>query len=407
MDEKTPMTSLPYGRQWITEEDIQAVVEVLRSGWITQGPRIEAFEEILAKEVEAKEAVVCSSGTAALHLMALSLEMGDEDVVIVPSLTFLATANAARFTGTRVIFCDIDSKTFNLDLNHLESLMKKLKGKKKVVIPVHFAGLPCPMETVGELAERYGWLVLEDGCHALGATYPTRSGKSHKVGKGCHSLMTAFSFHPVKAITTGEGGAVTTNDPKIAARLRRLRNHGTLRDPSAFQFPHMGIEAGKPNPWYYEMVELGFNYRMTDIQAALGISQIKRLPFFIHRRETISNRYRHAFESHPYLTFQEIPPGYRSAWHLFVILIAFEDIGKSRRQVMEELRALGILTQVHYLPLHLHPYYRHLLGTGENDLPGAESYYRKALSIPLFPAMTDEDVERVIQAIYKVIKPVG
>ena len=398
------MKTIPYGRQWITEADIEAVTAVLRSGWITQGPRIEAFEKELAKAVGAKHAVVCASGTAALHLMMLSLGLGEGDVVMTSPLTFLATANAARFTGANVAFCDIDPKTFNLDPGRLETVLKTVKGRKVMVLPVHFAGLPCEMAAIRQIADRHGGIVLEDGCHALGASYAAGE-ETVKVGSCAHSRMTAFSFHPVKAITTGEGGAVTTNDAELAQRLRRFRNHGTTKNPKQFQYPALAFENNAPNPWYYEMAELGYNYRMTDIQAALGISQLRRLHHFIERRREIAEGYRQAFSRNPFISFQEIPKGARSAWHLFVLLIDFEKIGKSRRQIMTELQERGILTQVHYLPLHLQPYYRKTLRTKPGDFPHAEAYYAKALSIPLFPAMTDEAVERVVHAVDEVIRP--
>ncbi len=395
---------IPYGRQWITEEDVEAVAQVLRSGWITQGPRIEAFEKALVDTTGAHYAVACSSGTAALHLICLALGLNEEDVVVTTPLTFLATANAARFVGARVVFCDIDPLTFNLDPNRFETIAKKATGRKKVVIPVHFAGLPCNMERIRTLAENDGWLVIEDGCHALGASYDAGSGNPVKVGSCTHSVMTAFSFHPVKSITTAEGGAVTTNDPELVQRLKQFRNHGTVREPERFQHPELGFDRGVPNPWYYEMTELGYNYRMTDLQAALGRSQLQRLPSFLQRREEIVSRYREAFDENPLLDFQVIPAGVVSANHLFVLLIDFEKLGKSRRQVMEGLRTRGVLTQVHYLPLHLQPYYQQELGTKPGDFPNAEAYYKKALSIPLFPAMSDENVDTVIQAVNEIVK---
>ena len=398
------MNPIPYGRQWITEEEIEAVVRVLRSGWITQGPQIEAFEKALANTTGARYAVACSSGTAALHLICLALGLSEEDVVVTTPMTFLATANCARFVGANVVFCDIDPETFNLDPNALEVIMKRVKGRKKIVIPVHFAGLPCDMARIRALAETHGWLVVTDGCHALGASYSHGADRNIMVGACRDASMTAFSFHPVKSITTAEGGAVTTNDPELAQRLKQFRNHGTVRDPKRYQFPDLGLDQGVPNPWYYEMTELGFNYRLTDLQAALGISQLQRLPSFLERRLEIVRQYLEAFAENPLLGFQAVPEGTTSANHLFVLLIDFEKLGKSRRQVMEELRSRGVLTQVHYLPLHLQPYYRQALGTKPGDFPNAEAYYKKALSIPLFPAMSDGDVAAVIQAVRDVIK---
>ncbi len=397
------MNPIPYGRQSISEEDIQAVVDVLRSDWITQGPRITEFEAALADSVGAADAVACSSGTAALHLIMCALGLGPEDVVVTTPLTFLATANAARFTSARVVFCDIDPETFNLDPNRFEAIAKEATGRKKVVVPVHFAGLPCDMPAIHGIADRYGWMVVEDGCHALGAAYENATGEETKVGASRDSLMTAFSFHPVKAITTGEGGAVTTNDPGLASRLRQFRNHGTEKNPEKFRYPEFGMDGEAPNPWYYEMTVLGYNYRMTDLQAALGRSQLERLSRFIRRRREIAQRYQAAFADIPLIRFQKIPAGYHSAWHLFVLLIDFKKLGKSRCAVMESLRENGVLTQVHYLPLHLQPYYRDTLGTGPVDFPNAEAYYERALSIPLFPAMAAEDVARVIQAVREVL----
>ncbi len=389
---------LPYARQHITQEDIDAVTEVLRSDWLTQGPTINRFEEALAQVAGAKHVVACATGTAALHLSMLALGLGPGDCVITSPNTFLADANCARYVGADVAFADIDPETGNM---RIEALEQRLKGmtryRQKVVIPVHFGGQPVDLPAVHELASRYGAVVVDDACHALGASYHA-GGKEFQIGGGAHSAMTVFSFHPVKHVATGEGGAVSTSDDRLAERLRRYRTHGMSK--TDFVCPELALAPdGQVNPWYYEMTEVGFNYRLTDIQAALGLSQIGRLSESLKRRNEIASWYHELIPKNfpprrvrPLKTSEQV----NHAYHLFVVLIDFESYGLPRATVMNRLREAGIGTQVHYIPVSLQPYYRQTSGTGPGQFPGAEKYYAQALSIPMYPQLTRSDCERVV-----------
>lgn len=384
---------LPYGRQSVNEADLAAVAEVLGGGWLTAGPTVEAFENAFAAKVEAADAVACSSGTAALHLAALGLELGRDDWVVVPSMTFLATANAARFVGAEVQFADVDADSGLMGVAQFEAALAAADAagrRVKAVFPVHLNGQCCDMAAIREVARRRELAVVEDGCHAIGGD---------GVGGCRHSDMTVFSFHPVKTITAGEGGMVTTNDGALAERMRRLRNHGMVRAPAAFTEPAQGLdETGEANPWYYEMHETGFNYRLSDLHAALGLSQLGRLDAFVARRRALARRYDRGLKPLAPL----IRPVARTgdgepAWHLYVVLCDFAALGTGRARLMAELRAAGIGSQVHYLPVSRQPYYRRRYGG--IDLPGADAYYERALSLPLFPAMADADVDRVVTAL--------
>lgn len=393
---------MPYGRQWIDEDDIKAVVEVLKSDWLTQGPIIGQFEQALANYCGAKYAVAVSSGTAALHLACLASGIKEGDEVITTPITFVASANCVVYCGGKPVFADIDSEIYNINPTEIK---KKITSKTKAILPVHFTGLPCDIEAIKKLAGGHDLLIIEDACHALGAEWQDSDGKWHKVGSCSHSDMAVFSFHPVKHITTGEGGAVLTNNHDYYEKLLLLRNHGITKDPERFTNKDLAFPNNpeslihSPNPWYYEMQELGFNYRITDIQCALGLSQLKKIDSFISRRREIVNFYSEAFKG---ISGIRTPVGnqrLRSSWHLYAMQIDFKKLGKSRFSVMSELKDKGVGTQVHYIPVHLQPYYRKNLGLTQGDYPFAEGYYNKALSLPLYPAMKDKDVAKVINSV--------
>jgi UDP-4-amino-4,6-dideoxy-N-acetyl-beta-L-altrosamine transaminase len=406
MSENKPF--LPYGRQSLNEADIQAVVDVLRSDWITQGPQVEAFERALAEKCNARFAVVCANGTAALHLAYSALGVGDGDTVVTSPVTFLATANAARMCGAEIEFVDVEKGTVNLSPKALERFLEqKGHASVKVVTPIHFAGHPADMLAIHALAERYEFAVIEDAAHALGARYRNPESKDEIVVGSCaYSDMTIFSFHPVKHITTGEGGAITTNDEHLYRKLLLLRNHGMQKD----SFVNTGLAAdrnGKVNPWYYEMSELGYNYRITDMQCALGIQQINRLDDFVTRRRSIATEYREQIEQRlnglvlPLLERDEV----RHAYHLFPVTIEYEAIGLDRAEVMLGLRQRGIGSQVHYIPLHYQPYYRSRCKVQPGTLKRAESYYTRCLSLPMFPDMPIDGVNRVVDALCEILGP--
>lgn len=381
---------LPYGRHVIDDADIAAVADVLRGDWLTTGPTVVGFETAFAKATGASHAISCANGTAALHLTALALGLEADAVAIVPSVTFLATANAVRFVGREVQFADVDSGTGLLTPETLDVAIVAAKGRARAVFPVHLNGQRCDMAGIAAVAARHGLVVVEDACHVLGGT---------DVGACAHSAMSAFSLHPVKAIAAGEGGVVTTNDPTLAKRIARFRNHGMVREPDDFVSPRDAFDGdGNLNPWYYEMPELGFNYRLSDIHAALGLSQLSKLDQFIARRRALAARYDAGLAPlAPLIRPIGRMQGQNPAWHVYVVLIDFEKIGKSRAAVMTALRAKDIGTQVHYIPVHRQLYYKARYGALR--LPGADSYYARALSLPLFPSMSDADVDRVIEAL--------
>jgi len=387
------MRPIPYGRQSISEEDIQAVVEVLHSDWLTQGPAVERFERAVADTCGAAHAVAVNSATSALHIACLAAGLGPGDILWTSPNTFVASANCGLYCGATVDFVDIDPRTYNMSVDRLGKKLERaaIEGKlPKVVIPVNFAGQSCDMEAIARLAERYGFIVIEDASHAIGGRY-----KGEAVGKCRYSAMTVFSFHPVKIITTGEGGMVLTNSSELHARLLRLRSHGITRDPA-----HM---AGEPHgPWYYEQIELGFNYRMTDIQAALGVSQMTRLKEFVTRRHHLAKRYDEAMADLPITLPWQHPDTY-SAFHLYVIRLDLDRIRKSRREVFEALRERGILVNLHYIPVHTQPYYW-ALGFREGDFPEAEQYYQEAITLPLYAGLSGTDQDRIIDAVQEALQ---
>jgi len=392
------MTSvLGYGRQCIDQSDIDAVVAVLTSDFLTQGPCVERFEAALAERCGARYAVAVSNGTAALHVACLAAGIGPGCRGVTAAITFAASANCLLYAGADVEFADIDPNTLCVPPAALEHVLAERKDVG-AVIPVHFGGLASASREIRALAKDQ--IVIEDAAHALGGSYAC--GKP--VGCGAYSDMAIFSFHAVKTITTGEGGAIVTNDLGLAKRLRMLRSHGIERDASNFTGANTH-ENGRNKPWLYEQQMLGFNYRLTDFQAALGLSQLGKLDRFLHRRREIAGRYDEAFSRLPHVGLpQSLPQDrMRSGHHLYVVLIDFESMGTTRTALMAQLREKGIGSQVHYIPVYRHPYYIERYGAQEDSFAEAERYYRRCLSLPLYPGLSDEDVERVIAAVTEVV----
>jgi UDP-4-amino-4,6-dideoxy-N-acetyl-beta-L-altrosamine transaminase len=380
-------TYLPYGRQTITEADIAAVETVLRSPFLTQGPAVPAFEMAVAAKVGAAYCVAVNSATSALHIACLALGLGPGDRLWTSPITFVASANCGRYCGADVDFVDIDPATGLMSVAALEQKLAQAAQNgtlPKVVVPVHLTGASCDMAGIGALAERYGFAVLEDASHAIGGRY-----RGEPVGNCRQSSITVFSFHPVKIITTGEGGVATTNDPQLAQTMAGLRSHGIVREPERFERPPAG-------PWVYEQQQLGFNYRMTDLQAALGLSQLNRLEAIVAERNRLLHSYREQLAELP-VRLLDVPEDVLSAVHLAVIRLARASPGK-HRQVFEGLRANGSGVQLHYSPVHLQPYYRRL-GFGDGQFPNSEAYAKSAISLPLFPGLSGDEQQRVVAAI--------
>jgi UDP-4-amino-4,6-dideoxy-N-acetyl-beta-L-altrosamine transaminase len=375
---------IPYGRQNISVEDIEAVIKTLQSDFLTQGPRIKEFEDAFAVYIGCKYAVAVSNGTAALHLCALALGVQEGDKVITTPITFAASANCVRYCGGEVVFADIDAETWLLDINKVRALLEASpKGTYKGVIPVDFAGRPANLEAFKQLANEYGLWIIEDACHAPGGYFIDSKGKKQLCGNGNFAELAIFSFHPVKHIACGEGGMITTNDEELYKKLLILRTHGITKDPSIMHENHGG--------WYYEMQELGYNYRLTDMQAALGTSQLRKADDGLARRKEIAKRYNEAFRNIPGIKQQA---GYVEghAYHLYIIRT-----GK-RKELYDYLRSKNIFCQVHYIPVHTLPYYK-TFGWKEGDFPNAEQYYKECLSLPMFPALTNEELDFVIDSI--------
>jgi UDP-4-amino-4,6-dideoxy-N-acetyl-beta-L-altrosamine transaminase len=382
---------IPYGRQSISEADIEAVVEVLRSDFLTQGPAVPAFEEAVTSSCGADHGVAVNSATSALHLAYLALGVGPDDTVWTSPLTFVASSNAALYCGADVDFVDIDERTYNIcPLRLAEKLDRAAEAGTlpKVVVPVHLSGQSCDMAAIHAAASRHGVRIVEDASHAIGGSY-----RREPVGSCKYSDITVFSFHPVKIVTTGEGGMAVTNDPELAERMRLDRTHGITRDPARMQHDD--------GPWYYEQQRLGFNYRMTDICAALGVSQMTRIEEFITRRQRIAAAYDAAFADLPTKTPWQHPDT-ASAWHLYIIRIDRQRTTRSHRAIFEALRAVGIGVNLHYIPVYRQPYYREL-GFGQGHCPNAEAYYAEAISLPIYPSMTDEEQQQVIAAVTKAV----
>jgi len=390
---------IPYGKQSISDDDIAAVVDALQSDLITCGPRAANFEKEFAEYVGAKHAIAVCNATAALHLALLVAHVGKGDRIITSPNTFLSSSNCAAFVGATPDFCDIDPATYNMDSDALQQMWS---DDVKAVIPVAFSGQSADMKSIAEFARNHGAIVIEDACHGTGGGF-IEDGKMWKQGGHPWADMTVFSFHPVKTLTTGEGGMLVTNDDEFANRARCLRNHGMSRDPSLFE--GLGSDDSvlkEQGSWYYEMHELGYNFRITDIQCALGSSQLKKLSGFMQRRRDIVARYNEAFADLPWLQ----TPALRQeqdrdaiSWHLYTVQIDFTSLHKSRSSVMQELREQGVGSQVLYIPVYLHPWYRKTYGYQPGKCPNAEAYYAKALSLPLYPSMTDSEVELVISSV--------
>jgi perosamine synthetase len=378
------MKFIPYGKHYIDDEDIAEVVKVLKSDWITQGPKIEEFENALCNYTGARYAVAVSSGTAALHIACLAAGIGKGDEVITSPITFVASANCILYCGGKPVFADIASDTINIDPSEVE---KKVNKNTKAIIPVHFAGHPCELEKIGLIAKKHNLMVIEDAAHALGAEY-----KGSKIGACKYSDMSIFSFHPVKHITTGEGGAVLTNSKDLYEKLLLFRSHGITKDKNKLN--------NSDGPWYYEMQELGFNYRLTDLQCALGISQLKKLRSFLNRRREIVNLYNSELSGIEEIESPVEREYVKSAWHIYYIRL--KDY-KNRQSLFKKLREAGIGVQVHYIPVHLQPYYKENFGYNGGDYPKAERYYNSTITLPLYPNIKDDDIKYVIEKLKKVI----
>ena len=387
------MQVIPYGRQDIDQADLQAVLDVLQPDWLTQGPAITRFEELVAGYCGASHALAVSNATAALHLACRALGLGPGDRLWTSPNTFVASANCALYCEAEVDFVDTDPRTYNMSVSALEAKLEQAEktGRlPKIVVPVHFAGQSCDMAAIKTLADRYGFAIVEDASHAVGARY-----LDTMVGSCRYSDITVFSFHPVKIITTGEGGLLLTNRQDLADRLALLRSHGITRDPATMTTPSEG-------PWYYQQVDLGYNYRMTDIQAALGASQMRRLDTFIARRRELAQRYDALLADLPVIRPWQSPDG-ASAYHLYPIRIDAERTSKGRREVFEALRASGIGVNVHYIPVHTQPYYQEL-GFRPGDFPEAERYYEGAISLPMYATLSNADQDRVVAALAEALR---
>lgn len=380
--------TIPYGRQDIDAEDIAAVEAVLRSDWLTQGPVIERFERCVADYVGVKFACAVNSATSALHLACRAVRLGPGDVLWTVPNTFVASANAALYCGAKVNFVDIDPRTCNLSVPALAEKLATAEHEKrlpKALVAVHFAGLSCDMAQIAELARRYRFRVIEDAAHAIGGDY-----QGKKIGNCAYSDIAVFSFHPVKIITSAEGGMLVTNDPALHEAASLLRSHGVTRDPAL-------MDRAAEGDWYYQQVDLGFNYRLTDVHAALGMSQMRRIDEFVARRRVLADRYDRLLASLPVATAPRDTKA-NSARHLYVIQLDPQRTNKSRKQVFDAMRRAQILVNVHYIPVHLQPYYRRF-GFGPGDYPAAETYYENAITLPLYASMTDEQQDRVVAAL--------
>ena len=375
---------IPYGRQHIDSEDIKSVIEVLQSDWLTTGPKVGEFENAFAEVVGAKYAVAVNSGTAALHAAMFALNIGPGDEVIVPAMTFASTANCVVFQGGTPVFADVDPETLLIDPNSVEDL---ISPKTKAIIAVDYAGQPCEYDALEAIAGEHNIALIADACHSLGARYKDRP-------VGSLALLNAFSFHPVKHITTGEGGMISTDNPNLADRMRSFRNHGITSD-------HRQRDA--QGSWFYEMIDLGYNYRLTDFQCALGMSQLKKLPMWVEHRRKIAHRYDVAFNDLSRVEPLSVRKNISHAYHLYVVRLNLDDTDFDRGAVFRKLRESGIGVNVHYIPVHLHPFYRNKYGTSPGMCPFAERAYEQILSLPIYPTMSEEMIDEVIQAVKKVI----
>lgn len=378
--------AIPYGRQSIDSKDIAAVVKTLKGDWLTQGPAVDAFEKEICHNTGVKYAVAVANGTAALHLACLAAGIKAGDEVITSPLTFAASANCARYCGANVVFADVDAHTGLICPDAVQALISR---KTKMIIPVHYAGNPCDMDKLKKIARQHHLYLLEDAAHAMGSSY-----RGQAIGSCSHSDMAVFSFHPLKHITTGEGGAVTTNDQELYLRLKQLRSHGITKDPLSLIDKTQG-------GWFYEMQDLGFNYRLSDIQSSLGISQIKKLPQFVRQRRNIAKQYDALLGSNLNVTVLKEPQGSTCAYHLYPILLTGALV-KQRKEIFEQLRAAGIGVQVHYIPVYWHPYYQRL-GFKKGLCPNAENFYAAQISLPMFPGLKTSDIKHIVKILLKII----
>jgi perosamine synthetase len=388
---------IPYGRHSIDQADIDAVVRVLKGPSITQGPVVEEFEKAICSYVGAKYAVAVSSGTAALHIAMIASGILPQESMVTSPITFVATSNAALYVGSSVLFVDVDAETINISPELLQQTLNK-SDKVKVIIPVHFAGLSCEMDRIQTIANKHGAIIIEDASHALGGSYSD----GRKIGCSQHSSMTVFSFHPVKAIAAGEGGMITTNDETVYRKLLRLRSHGINKLDDPYLIPEQSATEGVRDPWYYEMQELGYNYRITEFQCALALSQLSKLDKALERKKVLADKYERAFHDHKFIRPAQPRIGSQSGDHLYVVRIDFKSLGFSKAFFMQELIKRKIVTQVHYIPVPAHPFYRKL-GFKPEDYPAALHYYEEALSIPFYPSLTDAEQEHVISSICKLL----
>ena len=384
--------TIPYGRQEITQADIDSVVAVLQSDFLTQGPMVPKFEEAVANYCSVNYALAVNSATSALHIACLALGLSEGDWLWTSPITFVASANCGLYCGAQVDFVDIDPKTYNMSVQALEEKLiqaKRLNKLPKVVVPVHLCGQPCEMERIYALSQEYGFKIIEDASHAIGGRY-----KSQPIGNCRYSDITVFSFHPVKIITTAEGGMAVTNDALLADKMALLRSHGITRNP--VQMTHESDGA-----WYYQQIDLGYNYRMTELQAALGLSQIRRLNDYVSRRHELAKQYHNMLQSLPIeLPWQHID-GY-SGLHLYVIRLKLDAIKLTHSQVFDALREQGIGVNLHYIPVHLQPYYQRM-GFNEGNYPMAEQYYAEAISLPMYPTMTSGQIDEVVNALFQIL----
>ena len=375
---------IPYGKQWIDDDDIKSMVEVLQSDWITTGPKIDEFERAVTAFTSSEYAIAVSSGTAALHAAMFAIDVRSDDEVIVPAMTFAATANCVVFQGGTPIFADIDPDMLLINPTDVE---RKITEKTKAIIAVDYTGHPADYDVLEQITNEYGLFLIADACHAIGGAYKGRP-------VGSLADLSTFSFHPVKHITTGEGGAITTNNEKFARRMRIFRNHGITTDHR---------QRAEQGSWFYEMIDLGYNYRITDFQCALGMSQLKKLPQWVGRRQKIARQYDEAFENNEYIQPLSVRTNVSHAYHLYVVRVLFSQLSIDRTALFSKLREKGIGTNVHYIPVHLHPFYQKKFGTKAVLCPIAETAYKEILSLPIFPRMSDEDVDEVIDSLSEII----
>jgi len=380
-----------YGKQSIDQNDIDAVVEVLKSDFLTQGPAIEKFEKCVAEYCGAKYAVAVTSATAALHISCLATGLGKGDILWTSPITFTASANCGRYCGADVDFVDIDPSTYNMSIAELEKKLQAAEIKPRVVVPVHLAGQSCEMDKIYKLSQKYGFKVIEDASHAIGADY-----KETKVGCCKYSDMTVFSFHPVKIVTTGEGGMVLTNDKDLYEKLVLYRSHGITRDPKLMT----GTADG---PWYYQQIDLGFNYRMTDMQAALGYSQMQKVNEFVSKRRYLAKRYNELLKNINGIQLPDQNEDTKSSWHLYVVRVDFSKISKTKNQIFAEMKEKGICLNLHYIPVHTQPYYENL-GFKGGDFPNSEKYYEEAFTLPLYYSLTDEQQDHIVKSLVEVLQ---